>query len=436
MRRWCLVGLVGTARALGVGAVLLAASLAAPPYAWADESLNASGSLTYTWHGDPADGCAAEGLCSVEGAVIVEAQGQADAGSFGGRTSINLFPSATTVRVLDGEGGASAECVDTPPNGPAELVIAPALGGSLQARVEPPIASGRCAGPLPQDLAGIRLAVRKTGGRRPSFDLGGSQPFVAGPFSGTLVSTVVFRPSSSGVSQSSSSSGSFLGPPPRRKVLVEQVSLHYRVSSLPGTLDTSFSGEPDAFCAALDSCGASGTLALSVAQLHSQLVLSASRVVSARVSARRAIADVRRGRLRLGGVAEAAVGTQVTEAFSGGDGLTCHDSTSANQAEGLFAGPGPGGVQMTLNEEPQAQTPTLLRTHCPGPTDADVIGNFGALAHGTVSVADLLDRHVDVSLTNSGAFSGVGYDGSRSGAIGLSLVLERIHAGTISAERP
>lgn len=284
MRRWCLGGLVGTARALGVGAALLAALLAVPGRASADEPLNASGSLTYTWHGDPAHGCSAEGLCGVEGAVIFAAQGQADAGSFGGMTDVSLFPSATTVRVLDGEGGASGECVDTSPNGPADLVIAPGLGGSLQARVVPPISSGRCAGPLPEDLAAVRLAVRKTGGRRPSFDLRGSEPFVAGPFSGTLVSTMVFRPSSSVLSQSSGSSGPSSGPPPRRKVLAEQVTLDDGVSSLPGMLEASFSGEPDPFCAALDSCGASGTLALSLPQFDSRLVLAASRVVAARVS--------------------------------------------------------------------------------------------------------------------------------------------------------
>ena len=302
--RKCLAGRLGTARALGVGAALLAAFLAVPAYAGADELLLGSGSLTYTWQGDPARGCAAAGLCGVEGAMIVEAQGQADASSFGGMTNIGLFPLATTVRVLDGEGGASGECVDVPPNGAGDLLIGREAHGHLQARVQPPISSGRCAGPLAQDLAGVRLRVRKTGGRRPSFDLRGSQSFVGGPFSGTLVSTVVLRPSSLGgvETSGSSSSGSFPGPPPRRKVLVEQVTLRYRVASLPGALDTSFSGEPDPFCAALDSCGASGTLRLSLLQPQKELVLSASRTVKTRVSARRAVADLRRGRLRLGGI--------------------------------------------------------------------------------------------------------------------------------------
>ena len=84
-----------------------------------------------------------------------------------------------------------------------------------------------------------------------------------------------------------------------------------------------------------------------------------------------------------------------------------------------------------------------LRTHCPGPTDTDVIGNvlgeldvIGGLATGAVSPADLLRRQTVVSLTNPGGFSGVGYVGSRGGALGLSLALEQIHAGTISVVRP
>ena len=414
---------------------LLGVSLAAPAHAWADESLVASGSLTYTWQGDPARGCAAAGLCGVEGAAIVDTQGQADANSFGGMTNIGLFPTATTVRVLDGESGASDECVDLPTNAPANLAIGREEHGRLQARVQPPISSGRCAGPLAQDLAGLRLAVRKSGGRRPSFDLRSSQSFVAGPFSGTLVSTVVMRPSSSGESQTSGSSGSSLGPPPRRKQLVEQVTLRYRVSSLPGALETSFSGEPDPFCAALDSCSATGTLGLSLLQPQNELVLSASRTVHTRVSARRAIADLRRGRLRFGAITGVGVGTVVTESFSGGDGLRCQDSATGGRALVQFIPLGAHrGVGVTLIAPSGS---VALRTHCPGPTDTDVIGNvFGGLATGAVSPADLLRRQTVVSLTNPGGFSGVGYVGSHGGALGLSLALEQIHAGTISVVRP
>jgi hypothetical protein len=51
------------------------ATLALPADALADESLTATGSITYTWQGDPARGCAAAGLCGVLGEVIVAARG-------------------------------------------------------------------------------------------------------------------------------------------------------------------------------------------------------------------------------------------------------------------------------------------------------------------------------------------------------------------------
>ena len=77
-----------------------------------------------------------------------------------------------------------------------------------------------------------------------------------------------------------------------------------------------------------------------------------------------------------------------------------------------------------------------LRTHCPGPTETDVTGNITrGFANGAVSLADLLRRQTVVSLTKPGGFSGVGYVGSRGGALGLSLALEQIHAGTISVVR-
>ena len=51
------------------------------------------------------------------------------------------------------------------------------------------------------------------------------------------------------------------------------------------------------------------------------------------------------------------------------------------------------------------------------------------------SLADLLRRQTVVSLTSPGGFSGFGYVGSRGGALGVSLAVEQIHAGTVSAEQ-
>lgn len=43
------------------------ATLALPAHALAEESLTATGSITYTWQGDPAHGCAQAGCAGFTG---------------------------------------------------------------------------------------------------------------------------------------------------------------------------------------------------------------------------------------------------------------------------------------------------------------------------------------------------------------------------------
>ena len=243
--------IVATLAALAVAtlaalAVATLAALAVPAYAVADESLSATGSITYTWQGDPARGCAAAGLCGVRGELIVQPQGDTGAIALRGTVDIPIFSPALTVRAV-GPGGV---CVDVPEGVPgSDLFVTRRGHGRLVGRIEPPFSSSRCAGPTSHDLARLTFPVRRFGARRPSYDLRVSRSFVAGPFTGTFASTLVLRPSTGG---GGSSSQSFPGlpAPPRHKVLVERVALRYRVASLPSALDTAFSGEPDPFCAA------------------------------------------------------------------------------------------------------------------------------------------------------------------------------------------
>ena len=220
------------------------------------------------------------------------------------------------------------------------------------------------------------------------------------------------------------------------KTLVEQVTLRYRVATLPETLGISFSGSSDPFCAALDSCGATGTLQLGLPGYRNTLVITASRVVKKRVSARQAIADLRRGRLFIEGGAPShspgSVPVFVQERFVGQDGFRCQDSTTSSQAALIFGGfPGGSprtGLPMLLIDPSEAG---LLRTHCPGPADSDLIGQGAVMvARGSFGLAQLLRRQSVVALTNPGAFSGLGYVGSRGGAIELSMSLEQVSAGT------
>lgn len=413
------------------------APLVLPAYAVANEPLAASGSIAYTWQGDPARGCAAVGVCGVQGALMLQSQGISSSGGPPGSINVAINASGSTVRVAGGPGGG--ECVDVPASAAAGNLLITRRGGRLIGRIQGALSSGRCAGPRQQDLARILLPVRPFGARHRSFDLHASKSFVAGPFTGTVVSTLVVRPAGG------SQSGNFFGggpPTPVRehKVLLEQVTLRYGLGSVPGAaLDATFTGEADPFCAAVASCGATGTLALAFPGLRRTLVIQASRVVRSRVGARQALGDLRRGRLHVGGGGFApsitGVAARVTETFTGSDGSRCQDASSSRQVQSFFLpeSRSGGGVSLALYDPLDSG---VLRTHCPGPTDADVFGNGPELARTSIGVAQLLARHRVISLSRPGSFAGVGYVGARSGALRFSLSLERVRAGTVEVRRP
>lgn len=417
------------------------ATLVVPARGLADESLTATGSITYTWQGDPARGCAAAGLCGVRGEVIVQPQGGAIAIASGATIDVSVIGQALVVRATE-PGGV---CVDapTPPTG-NDLFITRRRHGGLVGRIEPPLTSSRCAGPTAQDLARVTLPVRRIGSRRPSYDVRTRRSFAAGPFTGAVVSTLVLRPATGG-GGFSSSSGSFSAPPPagpRHKVLFERVTLRYRMTSLPSALTATFAGESDPFCAALASCGAAGTLDLSFPRFARTFAVTAERQVARRVSSHRAIADFRRGALRLDvGPPIALRGglpAQVSETFRAGDGSSCQAGSSSRDAQvivnpGQFAGGPRDSVQVVLNDPDQAG---LMRTYCPGPADSDLFGTRSILARTTLSPAQLLRRSSVLALSRSGGFAGPGYQGTLGGALQFSLTLEHVDAGTVQEVLP
>jgi hypothetical protein len=425
--------LAGGLPVVALVAALVAALIAPASAAAADETLLASGTVTYTWHGDPSRGCAAAGLCDVQGALIINPQGSADAQSERGRTFINLDAATPTVRVLTGSG----ECIDSPESGGGPTVTVDRGGdGRLVGRIESPLSSGRCAGPAAQDLSGLALPVRKTGGKDASYDLRTTLPLVSGPFSGALVSTLVLRPSGIEEEESSSGSSGSVPPPPRHKVLIERVTLRYAVTPLAGGLEIPFSGESDPSCTALDSCGATGTLVLSPGGPGTALTLTASRTVRRRVGARGALADLRRGRLGPPSGFGRVSSLNVAETYSGA-GISRCDASAEGPGAGLSVGGQPGtaprgsATRVTLF----ASGDEYLRTYCPGPSTADVTGRFESLGQASVTVAQLLAPQSDLLLTDPGSFSGIGYVGTRTDGIGFSLALEGIRAGTVQEEQ-
>lgn len=395
------------------------------------ESVTSTGSLTYTWHGDPARGCAAAGVCGVSGEISLQPQGQTTLNPAGGILDAPLIGSAT-VRVMRVRPGASpSECVDVAGQ-PFGFDLQIARRHVLGARLPDPPASGRCAGPLGADLAALDLPVRRSGGPRPSYDLRGTRPFTAGPFSGTLVSTLVLipTPGSTGFISTSFSSGSSSPGPVQPTTHVEYVQLDYRVSAASTSLQTQFAGSQDPSCQIFDTCGATGSLMVNV-RPPGQWVIFGSRVVRGPVSRARTLRDLRQGRLALNGFGPVQAGLE--ESLSWPDGSFCKDSTSIPQLQLVLGPPGPGVPQRRLTIALSGESPPaadILRTHCPGPLAADLIGASGTLARGSVTVQSLLAGRTVLSLSNPGGFSGAGYDGSRSGSLELDLTLTRARTGS------
>lgn len=409
------------------------------------EAFTFTGSLTYSWHGDPARGCARERLCSLVGSITFRSDGSSQA--FGGipRTYSVDAIGTSAIRVRRGglgtAGSGSGDCVEVDRS---DVSLRLPAGASGSATSVGSLSSGRCAGPTSEDLSRIRIPMRISGTRLRTIDFGGRRPFVAGPFSGELVSALVLRPQrTSGGSSSSSSSGS--PGSPVRKRLIEFVDLRYRVAILPSALVTSFVGASAPFCEVLDSCGLTGSLTVSLAPRAETLRLGAERAIHRRVGRARAFSDLIARRLRLfanGPPPAGAVPLRVDETTERGGVPDCGDVVILGRR--LFLGPAltfdersPGKLTAGLVAPasfPEFGASDTLRTHCPGPASTDILGPSGGpggdMAVGVIPLRQLLNRRLSLSLTNSGSFRSAGYSGSRRGSIMLSLSLLSARAGT------
>jgi hypothetical protein len=283
-------------------------------------------------------------------------------------------------------------------------------------------------------MARLLVRGRRSRARRPSYDLRGSLPFAAGPFSGTVVSTLELRPpppSPGGVFSGGfgDGGGGWSSGPAPHKVLVEEVDLRYRVTAAPSTFAFPFAGEPGPFCTALNSCGARGSLSLAFPRLMREVEISASREVKRRVSRRQALRDFRAGKLPiLGGPPLSWVAPRLTESFA--DQGSCTDSVPAPQLALDFGSffPSRRGLQIAITGAGGADP---LRTHCPGPEAADVVPNgSGALAGAHVPRSQLLERRWTFTLRAAGGFAGTGYSGTRSGQLAVAMSLLKVIAGT------
>ncbi len=393
------------------------------------------GSLAYTWKGDPARGCAAQGLCGVRGSIEVVTGGGSSTQSGTRLPPVEISDDASVARVDDvSSGTAQHQCADVVPVDEG-FDVRSGAAGRLRAVVdrfafELPSA-GRCAGPTSADLASVVLPARKLGHR--GYDLSGSDSFGAGPFAVTVVSTIraLFVSGSSG----------FFGPspptvipgpaPPQPKpALQEFAEVEYRIAGITGGLGATFSSLADPLCEPLGACGTAGELRLTLIARRQKLDFYGSRIVGRRVARAQVLTDLRAGRLHLSDNAYAIrLGGELTGTLTGADGLSCSDrlarpptglsSTATRLADRLEFDPrSSSGSPFGLSADP-------LRTHCAGPGTRDILPG-AALATASVAVHDIGAPRLTIALSASGQFTGSAYQGARGGSIVLTLVRVRI----------
>jgi hypothetical protein len=414
-----------------VGALGLVASAPAAARRVAAPNLELVGSLTFAWQGDPARGCAAAGLCGVRGSLEMVPSGGFS--SAPGPPSIELVDPDSAARVIDlAPSGTATACAD-----PVPVDVLFAIRGSRATpnrdfAIELPSA-GRCAGPTAADLLALSLPARRLG--RHGYDLSGGMTFGAGPFTVTATSSLrTVLQDSSGAIVTTSTSGSFPIAPPRvlpRRLLSEHADAVYRVAAATGSFTTTFSGLAPPLCDPLGACGTSGVLHEIVAT-GGTVRFSGTRLVKRRVSARKALTDLKDGRLGFGLSGPPVPGT-LSETLARADGTTCADTVERATPLTQAPGPattvvlGPGGFQFGG----PGVTGDPLRTRCPGPSAADVLGRSG-LATATVPMHALGDPRLILTFAppNAGSFTAGEYAGERTGTVVLTLVLVRASGGT------
>ena len=390
------------------------------------------GSLAYIWTGDPARGCAAEGLCGVSGSVQVVTGGSSSFQSGTRLSPVEITDDASVARVDDvSAAGAQRECADVVPVDQS-FDLRSAAPGRLRAVLdkysfEPPSA-GRCAGPTAADLESVVLPVRKLGRR--GYDLSGSDSFGAGPFEVTVVSTIhaLFVSGSSGPGPTTVSTGP---PPPKPKpALQESAEVDYRIAGITGGVGVSFSSLADPLCEPQGACGTAGQLSVALTAPRQKLDFYGSRIVKRRVTSAKVLADLRVGRLNLSDNAYALrLGGELTGTLTGAGGLSCSDRL-ARPPTGLSS----SATRLVdhLKLDPSSSSGSLfgtgvepLRTRCPGPGSSDIIRG-GALATASVAADQIGAPRLTVSLGASGEFTGSSYQGTRSGSIVITLVRVRV----------
>jgi hypothetical protein len=421
-----LAALAGTIAAAGVIAG------ASAPSAGAARTLatqmHVTGTVVAVWKGDPARGCAAAGVCSMSGSATFK-PGETEHLEFGpngaGRVGFGQF-APTVIRVRDAAAGG-ASCADSI-QPLFSAVSVEASGGVIGVDFgELELSSGRCAGPRTLDLAhglprgSIRAAALRRHGR--VLDLASETRFAAGPFSGSVRSTVRIAFTELHASRERDTSSSILFDEGHRRAA--GIELDYRIASIAGSITTDFRGAPGGACAALGACGTSGSSAYSIANAHGELTVIASKRLrkgQRPASFKKMLDALHRGAVpELFAFADLSGGRVTVAERFGSPAGTCADSLFT-QAPGVDVVRGRDELGIALRSD--GGFTDSVRTRCPGPAEQDAIGS-GTIAIGRIPLSSLGKRHLQVAATSTHGFAGGGYTGTRRGQLVLSLELKR-----------
>jgi hypothetical protein len=396
-----------------------------------------TGSLTITWTGNPAAGCAEVGVCGVSGSVEMRL-GNSSASSSGGGAPLEVTDPGAVARVqTTAADGTVITCADLVP---VDFNLAVRrIGGAPRTTIDTPTSgalpsAGRCAGPTGSDLSGLSLPARRFGAH--GYDMSGHSSFTGGPFQVTVFSSVHahitfgsagVQPPFGGGPVTVVGQGSTRQAKPR-SALEESATVVYRMSGFTGALTNGFAGLAPPLCDPLGACGANGRLVQSFAT-SGTLSFSGTRIVSRRVGPAAALADLRRGRLRLFDTFPvSSIRVTTDETISESHGVACRDTstvrlgTTSHQAHGttddLLLSPNPG-------EFPGGALDPF-RTRCPGPSALDIVGPNGApMAAARVTAGELGDPRLSIIFHAGGAFASAAYSGERTGSVVMRLTLVR-----------
>jgi hypothetical protein len=310
--------------------------------------------------------------------------------------------------------------VDASPAGEVDVIVQPQRNGATRVGLAgASLDVGRCAGP---DLANLllrlperRLSLARLRRGDTTIDLSARLPLRSGRFSGRLVSTVRLHVGRMG--RARSFEVGLPGPSSRRRRLTRVVDLHavYRVTGMAGKFGASFHGLAAPVCSGVDACGVSGAANWAILSSGGSIVIDAGALARGSDHGLRGLLAAVRRRGAGGFISTQAdlrheAGTTTAKLERAG-GAGCQDSRSALPPY-LNTPSSRTGTRFDLGQpEDVPGGPNLLRTGCPGPTEAAVVGR-SVIASGWLPLAAVARREIELPLRAGGRFD----DGAYSGA--------------------